>query len=105
MFIFLAESANCDDLLREKGGGKFVDCLVYLIQFGLLAGEGEGETNWKFLVFDVVFFHEVTKTLCHMVKQLEWRWKEGEVISCGAQNKLFTCVYFSVNLLPFQCRE
>lgn len=77
-------------------GWREVCCLAYLIQFGLLAGEGEGETNWKFLVFDVVFFHEVTKTLCNMVKQLEWRWKEGEVFWCGAQNTLFICVYISL---------
>ena len=55
--------------------------LFYLIQFGLLAGEGEGKSNWELLVFDVLFFHEVTETLCHMVKQLEKRWKEGEAVS------------------------
>lgn len=53
--------------------------LFYLIQLGLLAGEGEGEAHRKLLVFDVVFFHEVAQTLCHMVKQLQ---QEREGRSC-----------------------
>lgn len=44
---------------------------VYLIQLRLLAGEGEGEPDRELLVFDAVFLHEVAKTLCHMVEQLE----------------------------------
>lgn len=62
--------------------------LFYLIQFGLLTGEGEGESHRKFLVFDVLFFHEVTETLCHMVEQLEQRWKEGE----GELRSVCVCV-------------
>lgn len=40
----------------------------YLIKFGLLAREGEGEANWQLLVFNVMLFHEVAQTLCHMVE-------------------------------------
>lgn len=53
--------------------------LFYLIQFGLQAGEGEGEPHRELFVFDVVFFHEVAETLGHMVEQLE---EEREGRSC-----------------------
>lgn len=45
----------------------------YLVQFGLLTGEREGEPYWKFLLFNVVLFYEVTQAFGHMVKQLERR--------------------------------
>ena len=44
--------------------------LFYLIQFGLLTWEREGEANRKLFVFDLLFLHEIPKTLCYVVKQL-----------------------------------
>lgn len=64
------------DVLRTSGR------TIYLIQFGLLAGEGEREPHRKLLVFDVAFFHEVAEALRHMVKQLE---QEREAVSRSAQ--------------------
>lgn len=77
--------------------------LFYLIQFRLLAGEGEGEAHRKLFVFDVVFFHEVAETLRHMVKQLE---QEGEGRGCltlGSSG--LVRLGFCINLLVSRCRE
>lgn len=77
--------------------------MIYLIQFSLLAGEGEGEPHRKLLVFDVVFFHEVAEALCHMVKQLE---QEGEGRSClTSTSRGFVCLDFGSNLLLSRCHE
>lgn len=77
--------------------------MIYLIQFSLLAGEGEGEPHRKLLVFDVVFFHEVTKALCHMVKQLEQE-KEGRRCLTSTSTG-FVYLDSGVNLLLSQCHE
>lgn len=85
---------------------QFVQCVVYLIQFGLLARKGDGETNREFLVFDVVFFHEVTETLCHMVEQLERRRKGGgSYLRVEVRMKRLRVCISLINLLSFQCRE
>lgn len=58
--------------------------LFYLIQFALLAGEGEGEPHGELLVFDVVFFHEVSETLRHMVEQLEQQREGRSCLTIGS---------------------
>lgn len=68
--------------------------LCYLIQFGLLAGEGEGEAHRKLFVFDVVFFHEVAQTLRHMFKQLEQS-EKAEAVSRSARRG--SCVWVSAS--------
>lgn len=44
--------------------------IPHLIQFGLLAGEGEGEAQRKLLVLDPQLLQEVSKTLSNMVEKL-----------------------------------
>ncbi len=43
----------------------------YLIQFGVCTRKWERETHGKLLVFNFLFLHEVSKTFCNMVKQLQ----------------------------------
>lgn len=44
---------------------------AHLVQFGLSAGEGEGEAHWKLFVLDVLLLHEVTQTVGNVAEKLK----------------------------------
>lgn len=46
---------------------------AHLIEFGLLTGEGESESQWKFLVFDAQLVQETGQALNDVVKKLQMR--------------------------------
>lgn len=42
--------------------------LAYLIQFGLLTGKRESETQWEFLLLHANLLHETCQTVSNVVK-------------------------------------
>lgn len=44
---------------------------AHLVQFGLGAGEGEGEAHRKLFVLDVLLLHEVAQTVGHVAEELK----------------------------------
>lgn len=49
-------------------------CLdVYLVQFGLGAGEGERKSHRKLFILDFLLLHEITQAICDMAKELRNR--------------------------------